>query len=115
MNFDPSNLRPREELPPEAASFPEFEKAVEEMIRAFNIIAKYDSAAMAREFNRHTRDDDPEWELGPLEDRCWPAVIVNAQRIRNWILANPELLRMMHDLRTISIDWAPGDMPEGLQ
>lgn len=115
MIFDVFNLKSREELPPEAASFAEFEKAVEEIIRAFNIIAKYDSQAMAREFNRHYREGDEDWELGPLEDRLWPKVIVNAQTVRNWILANPDLLRMMHDLRTISIEWPQGDRPEGLQ
>lgn len=67
-------------LPPEAATLAGFADAVEEMTQAFNIIAKYDSRTMAEVWNRRIQSGD--WEFGPMEERDWPQVVVNAQRIK---------------------------------
>ena len=102
-----------ENLPPEAATLDGFAAAVEEMTRAFNIIARFDSRVMAQVWNERVQRGD--WEFGPVEEANWPQVVVTAQRIKIWIEKNPDLIRLAKDMRTISLDHAPGKMPAGLQ
>ena len=83
-----------------------FAAAVEEMIRAYNIIGKYDSATMAEVWNERIMRG--EWEFGEIEETLWPQIVIGAQRVRIWLAKNPELVRLMKDLRTIGIEYEPG-------
>lgn len=100
-------------LPPEAATLDGMAEAVEEMTRAFNIIAKYDSHVMAAVWNERVSRGD--WEFGPVETDTWPQVIVTGQRVRLWISKNPDLVRLVQDLRTIGVDWPVNSGPVSLQ
>lgn len=100
-------------LPPEAATLDGFADAVEEMIRAFNIVAKYDSRLMAEVWNMRVQRGD--WEFGPVEEINWPAVVTTAQRVRLWIEKNPDLMRLATDLRTVGLAWPVNSGPVRLQ
>lgn len=100
-------------LPPEAATLDGMADAVEEMTRAFNIIAKYDSRAMAATFNYRVMRGD--WDFGPSEEINWPQVIMTAQRVKIWVDQNPDLVRLVQDLRTIGVDWPVNSGPVSLQ
>jgi len=100
-------------LPPEAATLDGMAEAVEEMTRAFNIIAKYDSKLMAAVWNDRVSRGD--WDFGPVETDTWPQIITTAQRVRLWIDKNPDLVRLVQDLRTIGVDWPVNSGPASLQ
>ena len=102
----------RQKLPPEAATLKGFADAIEEITRALNIIAKYDSTAMAEVWDKRLYRGD--WDMGPVEEDTWPQILITAQRIRGWVNKNPDLVRLSQDLRTIGIDWPAGKRPEGL-
>lgn len=94
-------------LPPEAATQEGFAAAVEEMIRAYNVIAKYDSPTMAEVWNERIMRG--EWEFEPDQETLWPQIVVGAQRVRLWLQKYPELQRLMFDLRVAAIEYAPGE------
>lgn len=103
-----------DKLPPEAATLDGFANAVEQMICALNVIAKYDTAAMAQVWNTRVGPGG-DWDMGPVEMATWPNVVEHAQRVKQWIGRNPDMVRIAQDLSIHAEPWPANAGPEGLQ
>lgn len=90
--------------PPEAADNKAFNEAVEEIVRAFNIISRYDSRAMAAAWNRNME----KWETDQHCESCVAEVVITAQRVKLWLDGNPNLARHLLDLRVAALEYTDG-------
>ena len=84
---------------PEASSQDGFNEAVEEIVCALNIIARFDSQAMENAFFRNG------WQTNQHCDECAIRAIRTAQNIREWLVDNPNFERRMADLRVARLDY----------
>lgn len=93
--------RPPVVLPPEAATQEGFDAAVEEIVRAFNIISKYDIASMVDGYKENDYDLEADvYTTGEL--------LTAAGQVRRFVERNPILQRPGFDLKVAALELPPG-------